>query len=128
MKYLNEEDLIRINKSVLNFKQKKADSHSILKPGALHNVVEKHKTTSGDTYDIAADVMRDVVQAHPFASGNKRSGLMSAATFLHNNKLTMNKEVSKADPNVLIGVKENYYTHRELRDWLQHGDIRRFKR
>ena len=32
------------------------------------------------------------------------------------------------ESKVLQGVRENYYTDAELKEWIQHGQIRHFKR
>jgi prophage maintenance system killer protein len=68
-----------------------------------------------------------LIQAHPFASGNRRTAFVVVENFiLHNGERPkVNKDASAS---VLQGIREDYYNDDEIKKWLKGGTIREFKR
>lgn len=126
VEYLTVEHLIEINKEVLKeVKVKKADSFKVLSLLKLRRLTEDVEAANGDLYDKAVVLLKGLIQYHPFASGNRRASVVAVLEFLKRNgeeiKLSLN-------PKVLQGIRESYYTDKEIKDWLIGGDIRDFKR
>lgn len=128
MIYPSAEDIIVMNKKMLmDIKVKKADAHKVLSKSKIKNVLELVHATKGDVFDKAVVMLKGLVQAHPFASGNRRTAYASALNFIE-----LNGKSAKSDKgeqtNVLQGIREGYYKDNEIRDWLEKGEIREFKR
>ncbi len=126
VKYLSEDETIAINKEVLqNVKVKKADKFDVLSRLKLSKVLESAKTKEGDVLDKAIVLLKGLAQEHPFASGNRRMAIVAAIKFLELNGLKANFE---HNPKTLQGIRENFYTEKEIREWLSGGEMREFKR
>lgn len=129
MIYPTPEKIIEINKMVLvRIKVKKADKPDLLSYSALNKVIEDCKRMEGDIYDKAACILKGIIQKHPFASGNRRTAFVVTEDFLIENKA---KAKLKNDPkyaNIFKGIREGYYTDKEIINWIKKGEIREFKR
>lgn len=127
--YLTDEDLEDFNVLVINLiKVKKADKAEILSKRKLSLVLQEVEDFEGDLYDKAAVLLSGLVKAHAFASGNRRTAFVATKEFV-----TLNKGKFKIldDPSyakVMQGVRENYYSHSELKDWIKNGKIKKFER
>jgi death-on-curing family protein len=129
LKYLTVEEIIEYNKSVIQkIKVRKADSHKVIAEGALQSVIEECKKKDGDVYDVAVFLLKSLIQKHPFASGNRRTAWIATERFLELNAYKLNVDNSRKQAKVLQGLRENYYTDEEIREWLIMGKIRGFKR
>jgi len=126
--HLTEGEIVEYNRSVLRTRVKKADSHKVLSEGALRSVVAECKEKSGKAYDIAVCLIKNLIQKHPFASGNRRTAWVATESFLEQNNLKLNVDNSEKQARVLQGIRENYYTDKEIKDWLITGKIRKFER
>ena len=128
-KYLSEEELEDFNVLVINLiKVKKADKAEILSKRKLSSVLDEVKEFEGDLYDKAVILLQGLVKSHAFASGNRRTAFVATKEFV-----TLNKGKFKIldDPTyakVMQGVRENYYSHSELKDWIKNGKIKKFER
>ncbi len=40
----------------------------------------------------------------------------------------MRIEDTLENARVMLGIREDYYTHEEIKEWIQHGKIKAFKR
>ncbi|MBI3051050.1 hypothetical protein HYY74_01195 [Candidatus Woesearchaeota archaeon] len=69
----------------------------------------------------------NVIQAHPFASGNRRTAFLVTRNFLFYNKAKAGVTGSE-NAYILQGIREGYYNDDEIKDWLLKGEIREFKR
>ncbi|MEK6867859.1 MAG: hypothetical protein AABX98_03495, partial [Nanoarchaeota archaeon] len=69
-----------------------------------------------------------LVQKHPFASGNRRTALIVTKYFLLENNQKFFVEDQPKQARVMQGIRENYYSHEEVKEWLKNGKIREFKR
>lgn len=124
--YLIEEQIVQINKEVLNeIKVKRADSFKVLSWLKLRKVLQEVECQGQDVFDKATLLLKGLAQEHPFASGNRRTALVSTLKFLEINHQKMTLDFN---PKVLQGVRENYYSNEEIKEWLKGGDIRGFKR
>lgn len=129
MKYLTKKEIIEYNKLALDIKRvKKADKHDILKEGAISNIVTKCKAKKMDRYNIASCYLKSLIQEHPFASGNRRTAWIATESFLKKNGSKLNIDNSGKQARVLQGIREGYYTDKEIEDWFVSGKIRKFTR
>jgi len=81
-----EDDIIQLNKEILKtIKVKKADKHKVVKEAAIAQAIESARKSSGDLYDKAAILLINLVQGHPFDSGNRRTAFAPAMTLLRLN-------------------------------------------
>ncbi|HEY4673478.1 MAG TPA: type II toxin-antitoxin system death-on-curing family toxin [Nitrososphaerales archaeon] len=121
-----EDDIIQLNKEILKtIKVKKADKHKVVKEAAIAQAIESARKSSGDLYDKATILLINLVQGHPFDSGNRRTAFAAAMTFLR-----LNGERPKVvhDAKVLQGIREGFYTKDEVKKWLKGYGIRTFNR
>ena len=124
--YLTVEQVIQINKEVLlEIKVKKADSFKVLSVLKLGKVLESMEKEGKDVFDKAVALLKGLTQEHPFASGNRRTALVAVLKFLELNSHSIQLDFN---PRTLQGIRESYYSDKEIKDWLIGGDIREFKR
>ena len=129
MVYPTPERIIELNLLVLSMiRAKKADKPQILNRARLFQVIEDCEGYGGDVYDKAVVLLKGLVQKHPFASGNRRTAFVATKEFLHTNKATMRIENTPENARVMLGIREDYYTEQEIKEWIQHGKIKQFKR
>lgn len=129
VKYPKPEDVIEFNKIILKeIKVKKADKPELLSYKSLIECIELCKKISGGIYDKAASLLKNLIQKHPFASGNRRTAFAVTERFLIDNgvKLKISNEAINAE--TLKGIREGCYSDEEIKNWLKTGRIRKFKR
>ena len=109
-------------------KAKKADKAAVLNKPRLFEIIDACKEQEGDIFDKAVVLLQGIVKQHPFASGNRRTAVIVAKDFLVTNgeKLAVKDDPEQA--RVLLGIREDFYTQEEIKEWLKHGSIREFKR
>jgi prophage maintenance system killer protein len=66
-----------------------------------------------------------LVTRHGFDSGNRRTAYAAARLFLARNGEHSN---IKHDPNVLQGVREGFYSKKQVIDWLKGHALPAFER
>ena len=127
--YPTPEKLIEYNFLALEFiKVKKADQPKVLSYSKISEVIADCEKKEGDLYDKVVVLLKGLIQKHPFASGNRRTAFIATKDFVIGNK---GKFGIKDDPTyakVMQGVRENYYSDNELKEWIRNGKIREFKR
>ena len=72
--------------------------------------------------------MKNIIKSHAFASGNRRTAFIATKYFINLNK---GKFKIKDDPSyaqVMQGIRENYYSEIEIKEWIKNGRIKPFKR
>jgi len=124
--YPTVDQIVELNKEALaTIKIKKADSHRVLSRARILAAIGETKSDAGDIYDKAASLLIALTRVHAFDSGNRRTALLAALTFLR-----MNRETARIvhDANVLLGVREGFYSKNEIRDWLKGHAVRKFER
>jgi len=126
--YPSVEELMEVNKLVLEeIRVSKHDKIGVLPSGMviLGGIVKNTKDEEGDVFDKAIVLLKGIIQRHPFGSGNRRTGIVSAAAFLEVNgkKLEIMEETG-----YIQGVRERYYKDSEIKKWMKGGKIREFDR
>lgn len=123
------EKIIEYNFLVLDLiKVKKADSPKVLSENKIREIIQECKESNGDVYDKAVILLKGLVQKHPFASGNRRTAFIVTKDFVLSNKQKFNIEDDPNYARALQGVRENYYTDEEIKEWIKNGKIRKFER
>jgi death on curing protein len=129
IRYLSEERLIGLNMLILQkMYVKKADKAEVMSMAKLRKITQDCHTLKGDMHDKAVLLLREIIQQHPFASGNRRTAFLAMKEFLSENGLPMRIKNQQEEANVLQGVRERHYSDEELKEWIKHGKIRPFVR
>ncbi len=127
--YPTPEKVIEYNTLALSIlKVKRADKPEVLSYSRIVEAIDACKETKGDLYDKAVSLLKGLIQRHPFASGNRRTAFIVAKDFLSSNG---EKFKIKDDPKyatVMQGMRENYYSDEEIKEWMKNGKIREFRR
>jgi prophage maintenance system killer protein len=127
--YPTIEKIIEFNLLALNLiKARKADQPKVLSRKKIADSLEWCQNLEGGIYDKAVCLLKNLIQGHPFASGNRRTAFIVVKEFL-----IMNNKPFKVidDPNhakVMQGIRENFYTDKEIKEWFSHGKIKEFRR
>ena len=121
--------IIEYNVLALNIiKAKKADKAEVLKHSVLSSVINQMENKEGDVYDKATVLLKGLIQGHPFASGNRRTAFIVTKDFILKNKGRFGIADNVSDARVMQGIRENYYSASEIKEWLKNGKIRKFER
>jgi death-on-curing family protein len=107
---------------------KRADKPKILSNQKIVHIIDETKATEGDIYDKAVVLLKGLIQKHPFASGNRRTAFIVTKEFLIINQKEFNIEDDPIQARAMQGIRENYYTNNEIKEWIKNGKIREFKR
>ena len=129
IKYPSIEEVEEYNVLVLNLiRVKKADKPQVLSRSKIKEAIESCEKAEGGIYCNAAVLIRCLVRAHAFASGNRRTAFVVAKEFVTAN----GKEFRiKDDPDyakVMRGIREGHYSDEEVLEWIKNGKIREFRR
>ena len=129
IRYPTTSEIIEFNKLLLKeIKIKKADKPELVSYKALTKCIEACQNLEGDLYYKAACLLKNIIQKHPFASGNRRTAFAVTERFLSNNEAKLNITDAKFHVQTLKGIREGYYSDEEIKNWLKTGKIREFKR
>ena len=109
-------------------KAKKADKAQVLNPARIVNVLSRCKASQGDIYAKAVCLIKGLIQEHAFASGNRRTAFITTKAFIHANGGQFRIKDKPQYARVMQGIRENYYTDNEIREWILYGRIKEFKR
>lgn len=127
--YLTPERIIEYNFLALTLLEaKKADKAEVLSKGRLIDITEGCQKTEGDTYDKAAYLLQQLIQQHPFASGNRRTAFIATKEFVLINKGNFGIKDDPEQARVMTGIREGFYTREEIKVWIKNGKIRSFTR
>ena len=127
--YPAPENIIEYNLLVLNIiRVKKADKAEVLSYGKIVEVVDRCKATKGDIYDKAACLIKGLVQKHAFASGNRRTAFIVAKDFITANGAAFGIKDDPSYARAMLGIREDYYTDKEIKEWIKNGEIKAFER
>jgi death-on-curing family protein len=129
IKYISNEKLIELNILILNqIKVKKADKAEVLSNIKIQEIINLHKNKIGDIYDKAVVLLKEIIKSHAFASGNRRTAFIATKHFVteNNNKFKIKNLPENA--NVMQGIRENFYSDNEIKEWIKNGNIKHFKR
>ncbi|MGV8169203.1 MAG: type II toxin-antitoxin system death-on-curing family toxin [Candidatus Nanoarchaeia archaeon] len=130
LRYLDSaQHVIELNKLAIKlFVQKKSDKHEVLSYSKIKDSLKNCILTEGDVYDKAVALLKSLVKAHAFASGNRRTAVLATLVFCGINDHKIYIPNNPTNSRTLIGIRENYYEDNELKNWLKNGKIREFKR
>ncbi|HLC84695.1 MAG TPA: Fic family protein [Candidatus Nanoarchaeia archaeon] len=127
--YPSPEQVIAFNHLALALvKVKKADRALLMNRTRLLQIIEECINHPGDPYDKAVVLLAGIVKKHPFASGNRRTAFLVMVDFLWDNNTPCRLQNNPEHARVLLGIREGFYTPHEIKEWIQHGKIRPFKR
>lgn len=127
--YPTVEKIIEYNTLILNILQvKKADQPKVLSIEKIKESIEECKKEKGDIYDKATILMCKLIRNHPFASGNRRTAFIITKRFLRLNKAKFKIGDSPEYARIMLGIREGYYSKKEIKEWIKNGKIRKFER
>lgn len=107
---------------------KKSDSPKVLSMIKILEVLKSCSEFHGTVFDKAVVLLKGLIQSHAFASGNRRTAFIATKYFLTINNSRFGVEDKPENAKVLLGIRENYYLHDEIKEWIMDGKIREFKR
>ena len=127
--YPSEEKIIELNVLILTvIKVKKADKSEVLSHSKISKALDSCIEFDGDLYDKAVILMSELIKAHAFASGNRRTAFIVTKYFVmqNNGKFKIKDDFSYA--KVMQGIREDYYLTDEIKEWIKNGKIKPFQR
>jgi len=110
------------------FRKSKRDQTKTISASYIKTAIDKAKMNSGDIYDKAARLLIELTRIHAFESGNKRTAFLTTKKFILKNEGKFNIPDTVNNVKVMIGIRENYYSQDEIKEWIVHGNIKKFKR
>ena len=127
--YPTPDSIIEYNLLILHIiNVKKADKAKVMSHQKIIDIINICMEFNGDLYDKAAILMREIIQKHAFESGNWRTAFIVTKDFvlMNNGKFSIKNDPIQA--RAMQGIREGYYTHNEIKEWIRNGKIREFKR
>ena len=116
IEYPTEDMIIEYNAlAITMFETKKSDEAKLQSYTKISDAIEKCRAKVGDLYDKAAVLLKELVQAHAFASGNRRTAFITTLWFVKQNKGKFNIKDDPKNARVMIGIRERYYTIDEIK-------------
>lgn len=110
------------------FRKSKQDRAKTISVSFIQNVIDSVKRGPGDLYDKAALLLLELTRIHAFESGNKRTAFLTTKKFVITNEGRFRIPDKESNVRIMIGIRENYYTQKEIKEWIKHGKIKAFKR
>ena len=107
---------------------KKSDAAKVLSFSKVEAAIDSCRKAKGSVLDKAVVLLKGLVQAHAFASGNRRTAFVATKYFLVMNNKRLGVKDSEKNAKVLLGIREYFYSDEEIKEWLKNGKIRQFKR
>lgn len=127
--YPTAEKIVELNiLAITLIKVKKSDAAKVLSVSKIKEVLEDCETNNGDIYDKAIILLKGIIQKHPFASGNRRTALITMIYFMIRNHTKIGFKDDLSYVKIMRGIREHYYSDQELKEWIKYGKIRDFKR
>ncbi|PNX52660.1 MAG: hypothetical protein BV458_08460 [Thermoplasmata archaeon M9B2D] len=110
------------------FRRSKHDQAKTISVSFIKKVLDTVRLTPGDIYDKAALMLLELTRIHAFESGNKRTAFLSTKKFVIINGERFRIPDRESNVKVMIGIREKYYTPKEIKEWIKHGKIKTFRR
>lgn len=110
------------------FRRSKKDQAKTINVFYIQKAIDETKMNPGDLYDKAARLLIELTRVHAFESGNKRTAFLSTKKFVFMNEGKFKIPDTINNVKVMIGIRENYYSHNEIKEWIINGKIKKFKR
>ena len=92
----------------------------------IQEIVDGCENTEGDIYDKAVFLLKNTIKKHAFASGNRRTAFIITKHFVTLNKAEFNIKDEQEYARIMTGIRENYYSDTEIKNWILYGKIREF--
>ncbi|PIN77417.1 hypothetical protein COV16_06825 [Candidatus Woesearchaeota archaeon CG10_big_fil_rev_8_21_14_0_10_34_8] len=123
------EKIIEYNLLALKLiKVKKSDQAKVLSKARILDIVYDCEDKKGDIYDKSVCLLKGIIQKHPFASGNRRTAFLVTKDFLILNKKKFQVKNDSSYAKVMLGIRENFYSDKEIKEWIEYGKIKEFRR
>ena len=125
MKYLTPEQVLFIHSRVI---AETGGIHGVRDLGLLESAVARPQATFdgkelyADVFIKAAALMDSLVNNHPFADGNKRTGVVSAGLFLLINGYKL-KTSSAGMEDITMRVATKKVTLEKLAQWMKKNSV-----
>jgi len=110
------------------FRRSKQDRAKTICVSYIKKAIDKTKMNKGDIYDKAARLLIELTRIHAFESGNKRTAFLSTKKFVLKNQGKFNITDTINNVKVMIGIREGYYSQKEIKEWIMNGKIKKFER
>ena len=110
------------------FRRSKHDQAKTISVAYIQKIIDSIKLDPSDIYDKAATFLFELTRIHAFESGNKRTAFLTTKKFVITNGEKFKIPDKESNVKIMIGIRENYYTQKEIKEWIKHGKIKAFKR
>jgi len=110
------------------FRKSKHDEAKTITVSYIEKAIEKVQNKQGTLYDKAALMLYELTRVHAFESGNKRTAFLTTKKFVLKNEGKFNIPDLTDNVKVMIGIRENYYSLDEIKEWIKNGKIKEFRR
>jgi death-on-curing family protein len=110
------------------FRKSKRDQAKTISVSFIQKAIDATKEVSGDVYEKAALLLLELTRIHAFESGNKRTAFLTTKKFVVTNGGRFRIPDKESNVKIMIGIRENYYTQKEIKEWIKHGKIKTFRR
>lgn len=118
--YPKHKDIIEYNKKVLDIvRASKSDAHKVYSHDKIDKSLQAAKRARGDVEYKAAVLMKNLSQAHPFASGNKRTAYFSANKMIGMNRNYMLAKRREKQLIMTKKIREGRVSAKEIAEWLR---------
>jgi len=122
-------EIIEFNLLVLGVvRVKKADRHHVLSRQKIASAIGQCRSAEGGLHQKAAVLMRALVAAHAFASGNRRTAFVATKDFVLKNGGKFSIPDDPHYAGVMRGIRESGYSDDEIAEWIRNGKIRQHER
>lgn len=98
------------------FRRSKHDQAKTINVSFLQKVIDVVKAAPGDMYDKAAILLLELTRIHAFESGNKRTAFLTTKNFVITNGERFRIPDTENNVKIMIGIRENYYTQKEIKE------------
>lgn len=127
--YPEPDQIIEYNLLILHIiNVKKADKAKVMSHQKIVDIIDECQNFNGDLYDKAAVLMMEIIQKHAFESGNRRTAFIVTKDFVIKNGGKFNIKNDPIQARNMQGIRERYFTHNEIKEWIKNGKIREFQR
>ena len=107
---------------------KKADQPKVLSHSKIEEIIKECKNKKGNVYDKAITLLNGIIKKHPFSSGNRRTAFITTKEFVLDNCCVFKIKDDPSYAKVMLGIREDFYSNDELKDWIKNGKIKKFER
>lgn len=110
------------------FRRSKNDQAKTISVAYIQKIIDSIKLEPSDLYDKAATLLFELTRMHAFESGNKRTAFLTTKKFVITNGEKFKIPDKESNVKIMIGIRENYYTQKEIKEWIKYGKIKAFRR